>query len=55
MSHGYTVDHEKPDPLVQLADDALAEFSLAAEAGKWMVDVMPFCKIGNLLIKVQKV
>jgi len=44
MSHGYTVDHEKPDPLVQLADDALAEFSLAAEAGKWMVDVMPFLR-----------
>lgn len=44
MSHGYTVDHEKPDPLVELADNALAEFSLAAEAGKWMVDMMPFCK-----------
>ena len=55
MSHGYTVDHQKPDPLVELADNALAEFSLAAEAGKWMVDMMPFCKkkkIGDVLLHI---
>lgn len=42
MSHGYTIEPEKPDPLVMLADDALLEFSLSAQAGAWLVDVLPF-------------
>ena len=42
MSHGYTIEPEKPDPLVMLADDTLLEFSLSAQAGAWLVDVLPF-------------
>lgn len=45
MSHGYTIEPEKPDPLVMLADDTLLEFSLSAQAGAWLVDVLPFSKI----------
>ena len=42
LSHGYTTTKIGQDPLVQLADDALSEFSVAAQPGKWMVDMMPF-------------
>ena len=43
MSHGYTIEPEKPDPLVQLADNVLLEVSLSAQPGTWLVDVIPFC------------
>ena len=42
LSHGYTTTKTGQDPLVQLADDALSEFSVAAQPGKWMVDMLPF-------------
>lgn len=44
MSHGYTTEKNGQDPLVTLADDVLSQFSLAAQAGAWMVDMLPFRK-----------
>lgn len=43
LSHGYTIEPEGPDPLVDLADEVLLEFALSTQPGLWMVDVLPFC------------
>ena len=47
MSHGYTIEPQKPDPLVKLGDDALLDFSRSVQAGTWLVDVLPFCERRN--------
>lgn len=44
MSYGYTVEPHKTDPLVDIADRALAQFSAATVAGAWLVDTIPACK-----------
>ena len=43
IAYGYTIEPLNRDPLVDLADEALVQFSLAATPGAWLVDVMPFC------------
>ena len=43
ISFGYTIDHDKLDPLVTLSDQVLAEASEAFNPGKWIVDFVPFC------------
>ena len=42
MSHGYTIEHDRPDPLVDLADQVLIEFSLSCTPGAWLVDILSF-------------
>ena len=42
ITYGYTIEPHKPDPLVDLADKALAQFSAAASPGSWLVDIVPF-------------
>ncbi|TDL20089.1 cytochrome P450 [Rickenella mellea] len=44
ISHGYTIDPTGNDPLVDLADDALLQFSLAATPGAWLVDLVPILR-----------
>lgn len=44
ISHGYAIEPRGTDPLIGLADEALAQFSVAATPGRWMVDVLPACK-----------
>ena len=44
ISFGYAIDHDKLDPLVNLADEVLAEASIAFNPGSWIVDFIPFCK-----------
>ncbi|TDL20075.1 cytochrome P450 [Rickenella mellea] len=44
ISHGYTIEAEGNDPLVDLADEALTQFGLAMTPGVWLVDVMPFLR-----------
>ncbi|TDL20092.1 cytochrome P450 oxidoreductase OrdA-like protein, partial [Rickenella mellea] len=41
MSHGYTINPTGNDPLVDLAEEALTKFSLAAAPGAWLVDFVP--------------
>ena len=49
MSHGYTTEKDgEEDPLVNLADNVLSQFSLAAQAGQWMVDLLPFRELPQL-------
>jgi hypothetical protein len=44
ISYGYTIEPHKNDPLVDLADEALDQFSLASRPGYWLVDIMSFCE-----------
>lgn len=52
ISYGYNVEPEEADPLVDLADEALAQFSTAAQPGRWMVDILPFrgCSLSYCLV-----
>ncbi|KAH8690781.1 cytochrome P450 [Talaromyces proteolyticus] len=43
MTYGYSVS-DNDDPLLALADQALAEFSKAAMPGAWLVDIIPALK-----------
>lgn len=44
MSYGYTTNPGGYDPLVDLADEVMAEiFSSACVYGNWTVDMLPFC------------
>ena len=42
ISYGYTTEPHKNDALVDLANQALADFADAALPGKWLVDNLPF-------------
>jgi hypothetical protein len=44
IAYGYTIESHKTDPLIDLADEALVQFSLAGQPGAWLVDIFPFCK-----------
>ncbi|EGE82874.1 OrdA protein [Blastomyces dermatitidis ATCC 18188] len=41
MAYGYTIEPHKPDPLVNLIDKMMMEFSLAAVPMAWAVDIIP--------------
>lgn len=44
LTYGYTIDTTKRDPLVDVAEKALDQFSRAIIPGAWLVDVLPICK-----------
>ncbi|KAL5363253.1 cytochrome P450 [Aspergillus floccosus] len=44
LGYGYTIEPHKRDPLVDLADRAMEEFSLSILAATWAVDFLPFLK-----------
>ena len=41
MAYGYTVEPHNPDPLVDIADRGLDEFTSAIVPGAWLVDSIP--------------
>jgi cytochrome P450 len=41
-TYGYNVEPHKNDPLVDLVDEAMEQFSAAIVPGKWAVDMLPF-------------
>jgi hypothetical protein len=41
MAYGYTIEHDKPDKLVDLIEKMMTEFSLAAVPMAWAVDLVP--------------
>jgi hypothetical protein len=41
IAYGYTIEPHKTDPLVNIADNALEQFSAATVPGAWMVDLFP--------------
>lgn len=45
LTYGYTIEPHKQDPLVQLADKALEQFSAAAVPATWLVDSIPACQL----------
>jgi hypothetical protein len=45
MSHGYRIETDKMDPLINLVETAAKEFYIATYPGRWLVDAMPFCEI----------
>ncbi|XHF99537.1 hypothetical protein AWENTII_003037 [Aspergillus wentii] len=44
ISYGYTIEPHGNDPLVDLVNQSMDEFSFAATPGKWLVDFMPILK-----------
>jgi hypothetical protein len=44
MSHGYRIETEKMDPLIDLVETAAKEFYIATYPGRWLVDAIPFRK-----------
>ena len=44
IGYGYTIEPHGRDPLVDLADGGLDQFSKACTPGVWMVDVTPWLK-----------
>lgn len=48
VAYGYTVEPHRQDPFVEIADQALAQFSAATVAGVWLVDTIPACSSNNL-------
>lgn len=44
MAYGYTIEPHKRDPLVDIADEALLQFSAATVPGAWLVDTIPLCQ-----------
>ncbi|KAI1348904.1 cytochrome protein [Xylaria sp. FL0043] len=42
--YGYTVESHKPDPLVELVDTVMEQFSAATVPGAWLVDIFPALK-----------
>jgi hypothetical protein len=44
ITYGYTTAARGNDPLVDLARKTLDQFTEAVVPGKWMVDILPFCK-----------
>ena len=43
VAYGYTIEPHGHDPLVDLADEAMATFGLAILPGTWAVDFIPIC------------
>jgi hypothetical protein len=43
VTYGYTIEPHKEDPLVNLIEEAVMQFSLAAAPGAWLVDTIPAC------------
>ncbi len=44
ITYGYTAEPHGRDPLVDMAGKTMQEFADATVPGKWVVDIMPFCK-----------
>ncbi|RYP13071.1 hypothetical protein DL767_010944 [Monosporascus sp. MG133] len=44
MAYGYTIEPHDEDPLVNIADRALSQFSAAFVPGAWLVDTIPILR-----------
>ncbi|KXJ87396.1 O-methylsterigmatocystin oxidoreductase [Microdochium bolleyi] len=44
VTYGYTTEPQRPDPLVALMKQTLADFSRAAAPGAWAVDLLPMLR-----------
>lgn len=48
MAYGYTVDNDGRDPLVELIEDSLRDFNVAAQPGAFLVDIIPWRIVSSL-------
>ncbi|KAL2803244.1 putative cytochrome P450 oxidoreductase OrdA-like protein [Aspergillus granulosus] len=44
IAYGYSIDYCSQDPLVDIAEEAVEQFSLAVRPGTWLVDLLPILK-----------
>ncbi|EOA87444.1 uncharacterized protein SETTUDRAFT_88393, partial [Exserohilum turcica Et28A] len=44
ITYGYTPNARGRDPLVDMAEQAMSDFSIASVPGKWTVDLLPFLR-----------
>lgn len=44
ITYGYTTEARGKDPFVDLAGKTMVQFAEATVPGKWIVDILPFCK-----------
>ncbi|KAF9893353.1 hypothetical protein FE257_011785 [Aspergillus nanangensis] len=44
IAYGYTIEPHGRDPLVDLANESMDNFSVAGTPGRWIVDTIPFLK-----------
>jgi hypothetical protein len=49
-AHGYSIERDRPDPLISLIETAASEFYLAAAPGAWLVDSIPWRKCFHLVL-----
>ena len=50
ISHGYAIEPEGPDPLVDIAEKGIAQISMAAQPGAFVVDAIPIRKSLRVLM-----
>ncbi|PYH48073.1 cytochrome P450 [Aspergillus saccharolyticus JOP 1030-1] len=43
IAYGYTIEPHGRDPLVDLVNEAMDQFSIAGSPGRWLVDTIPLC------------
>lgn len=53
ISHGYRIDRIHPDPLNTLVQRSAHEFHIAAQPGKWLVDLCPWSKYNRSALQLQ--
>ncbi|KAL3450266.1 putative cytochrome P450 oxidoreductase OrdA-like protein [Aspergillus insuetus] len=44
IAYGYSIDYQGQDPLVDIAEESVEQFSLAVQPGKWLVDLLPILR-----------
>ncbi|KLO18912.1 cytochrome P450 oxidoreductase OrdA-like protein [Schizopora paradoxa] len=44
ISHGYSIEPEGSDPLVDIAEKGVSQISMAAQPGAFLVDALPVCE-----------
>ena len=49
IAYGYTIEPKGLDPLVDIADKALAQFSTASQPGIWLVDIVPLRQLTPMI------
>ena len=49
IGYGYTIEPHDADPLVDLGDRAIVQFTAASAPGAWMVDSIPACQFSRSL------
>lgn len=52
IAYGYTIEPHGRDPLVDLANEAMDQFSIAGSPGRWLVDTIPLCVPSSLCVCV---